>query len=200
MSEPTVRELCEALAGGDDRAFERLYDRYHQRVRLVAWRISHRADWVDDLLNEGWTRAFHQRSKYDPKYDFMVWVVGIVRNVYREYCRQGRLTIQHNDDVDVAADGPTDDMSPEALAHEAEVLFSLNECVSKLSDEDGVIVRRRFFEGASLRLIAQELNLPEATLRASRVPGVLDQLRRCLAKKNIEIPAEFSARALGDTQ
>lgn len=200
MSEPTVRELCEALAKGDDRAFERLYDRYHQRVRLVAWRISHRADWVDDLLNEGWTRAFNQRAKFDPRYDFIVWVVAIVRNVYREYCRQGKLTLQHNEGMDVAADQLSDEMSPEALAQEAEVLFCLNECVRQLSDEDGAIVRRRFFDGASLRLIAEELTIPEATLRASRVPAVLEQLRRCLGKKNIEIPAEFSARAVDESQ
>lgn len=192
--------MLEAAARGDEAAFAQLYDRYQQRVRLVAWRISHRADWLDDILNEGWCRAFNQRTRFDPDRDFMVWIVGIVRNVYREFCREGKLTIAGPDEMARAGEVESGEISPARLAHEAEVLAELNHCVDQLSDTDGQIVRLRFFENLPLRTVAQQVNVAEATLRAIRIPEVIERLRRCLARKNIDISDFFSAQAGGESQ
>lgn len=200
MSDRSDKETLIAAAAGDESAFAQLYDRYHQRVRLVAWRISHRPDWLDDLLNEAWCRAFNQRTGFDPDRDFMVWVVGIVRNVYREMCRRGRLTVLSTEETDGANEAESTELSPEQLVHEAEVLAELNACVEQLSDTDAEIVRLRFFENQPLRVVAQQVSVAEATLRANRIPEIQEKLRRCLARKKIDISDFFSAQAGGDSQ
>ncbi|MCB9852967.1 MAG: RNA polymerase sigma factor [Phycisphaerales bacterium] len=200
MPDRSDKEILEAAARGDEAAFAHLYDRYQQRVRLVAWRISHRADWLDDILNEGWCRAFNQRTSFDPERDFMVWIVGIVRNVYREFCRQGKLSIAGKDEADRAGEVESGELSPVRLVQEAEILSELNLCVEQLSDIDGQIVRLRFFENQPLRIVAQQVNVAEATLRAIRIPEVIERLRRCLARKNIDISDFFSAQGGGDSQ
>ena len=100
MDTPTDEQLFEAIRRGDNQAFESIYDRYQQRGRLAAWRISHRPDWVDEILNESWCRAFKARTSYNGSRPFLVWFGGILQNVYREQCRKSPTTIGH------PADGP----------------------------------------------------------------------------------------------
>ena len=199
MSDRSDKETLAAAARGDEAAFATLYDRYHQRIRLVAWRITHRADWLDDLVNEAWCRAFNQRTSFNPDRDFVVWLIGIVRNVYREYCREGKLSIAGRDELEQVGEVESDEVSPDRLAHEAEILEELNLCVGQLSDIDGQIVRLRCFENQPLRVVAQQVSIPEATLR-TRIPEVFERLRRCLAKKNIDVSDIFSAQGGGDSQ
>lgn len=199
MSVESLKDILSAAALGDEKAFQQLHDRYHQRIRLVAWRITHRPDWLDDLLNEAWCRAYAQRTRFDPQRDFVVWMIGIVRNVYREYCRQGRLSLPGTTDL-AEIDPESEDASPEALAHEAEVLEALNDCVERLSDADATIVRLRFFQNKTLREISQAVGVPEATIRASRLPEITESLRRCLSKKKIDVSDFFSAQAGSGSQ
>ncbi|HPF40796.1 MAG TPA: RNA polymerase sigma factor [Phycisphaerae bacterium] len=199
MPDRSDKETLTAAARGDETAFASLYDRYHQRIRLVAWRVTHRADWLDDLLNEAWCRAFNQRTSFDPDRDFVVWLIGIVRNVYREFCREGKLSIAGRDELEQVGEVESEEVSPARLAQEAEILEELNHCVGQLSDTDGQIVRLRCFENQPLRVVAQQVNIPEATLR-TRIPEVFERLRRCLAKKNIDVSDIFSAQGGGDSQ
>lgn len=194
MGERSEKQLQNALRSGDEAAFARLYDICHERVRLVAWRISHRADWLDEILNESWCRAYELRASYDPSRPFVVWMAGIVQNVYREQCRKSPLTAGDREDMREGGE------SPEALAAESELLSGLNDCIGRLAKEDGQIVRKRFFEGQPLRLIAEELRIPESSLRAQRLPGIMDALRRCMKGKGLEISEVFSAQDGGESQ
>ena len=192
MSTRWEEQLFEAIREGDAVAFERVFDLYKERVRLVAWRISHRSDWIEDIVNEAWCRAFAQRTRFDPTQPFLVWMVGIVRNVYREECRKSPLVIAEN-----SAPGgniPADEASPNDLAEEAELLAALNGCVSQLSSQDQDIVRLRFFEGQTLRGISETLGLPESTLRDVRIPAAFKAIRKCLKKKGIRESQFFSAQ------
>jgi len=203
MPDRSETELFEAIAAGDAVAFERIYDIYQQRARLTAWRISHRADWVDDILNEAWCRAYSQRRLFDPARPFLVWLAGILQNVYREHCRKSPVT--YDGDVETQATTTAgsprlDEDSPEKIAAEAELLAGLNDCLERMDPLAVRIVRLRFFEGRTLRLVAQEVNIPESTLREVRLPAVYRALRQCLARKGIEISQVFPAQAGGPRQ
>jgi RNA polymerase sigma-70 factor (ECF subfamily) len=191
MADRSEKQLFADLRAGDDAAFDRVYDLYHQRVRLTAWRISHRRDWVDELVNETWCRAFEQRKRYQPDRSFLVWMAGIVLNVYREHCRSSPTTVGGPHDLRPAE---TSDPSPESVAAEAELLVGLNDCMARLATQDARIVRLRFFDGESLRLVAQEVNVPEATLRERDLPRILSALRRCMEAKGLKIDDIFSAQ------
>ncbi len=196
MPDPSDQELFEAVQDGDDAAFERVYDRYQQRARLVAWRITHRPDWVDELLSEAWCRAFRMRTSYNSSRPFLSWFGGILQNVYREHCRRSPITIGTGNDRPDGTAGGVDTMDPEKIAAEAELLSGLNDCVDRLGPDDARLVRLRFFRGQTLRAVAKEVNVPESTLREHRLPAVFRKLRECLAKKGIDFsqlsPAQLS--------
>ena len=186
MKDEPEKTILQRLMAGDERAFEQMYALCSQKVRLMAWRLVRRADGVDDLFNETWCRAFAQRSKYDSKWPFLVWMAGILKNVHRESFRQkgGR---------DLENDPRLDGVSPEQIASEAEALVGLQSCVENLSPQDAQIVRLRFFENRTLRSVSQALSIPESTLRDTRLPVIMDSLRACLEKKGIDFSV-FSAQ------
>jgi RNA polymerase sigma factor (sigma-70 family) len=179
----------ELIHSGDQKAFERAYEQCHQQVRLMAWRVSHRPDWVDDLVNEVWCRAFRLRTGYDPQTPFLVWVGGILQNVYREFCRGSRGgTSESGMDVLV------DETNPERIAAEAELLAGLDDCVKRLAPTDAELIRLRFYQERPLREIAQAVGIPESTLREVRLPAAFRALRRCLEHKNIRFSELFPAQ------
>jgi len=197
MTDRSDQPSIDPVKQRDESAFEHLYDLHHQRVRLIAWRITHRADWLDDLLNEAWCRAFDQRRSYDPSRPFPVWMAGILRNVYREFCRKSARAAVLDDERRLEK---IDELSPETIAHEAEVLAGLEDCLGRLIAVDAQIIRLRFFDGNPLRAVAKEVSIPESTLRETRIPALLDRLRRCLAEKKIDFSEVFSAQRPDETQ
>ncbi len=200
MPDRSEQELFDDVHSGDDAAFERVYDRYHHKARLMAWRISHRADWVDDLLNETWCRAFRLRKSYNPDRPFPHWLAGILQNVYREHCRKSPTTFDGDPDEATPVAPALHEETPEALAADAELLAELNDCVGRLDDRDSQIIRLRFFEGLTLRAIAKEVTIPEATIREVRIPAALAAIRRCLSKKGIRDSEVFPAHGPDERQ
>ncbi len=200
MPDRWERELFDSVRDGDESAFRRVYDLYQQRVRLVAWRISHRADWLDDILNETWCRAFAQRREFDGERPFLVWISGIVRNVYREECRKSPTVLGNSTIVRDTADSRLDELTPEILAEEAEWLSGINECVQRLDPEEAEVVRLRFFEGLTLRELADRIGTPESTLRDVRIPAIFSALRKCMETKGIRFSEFFAAQRAGEKQ
>lgn len=186
MKDPSNDDLFKAVLEGDESAFERVYARFHQRARLIAWRVSHRPDWIDDLLNEAWCRAFRTRLSYNPERPFLVWFGGILQNVYREHCRKSPTTLGAAGERTEGVPGGVDLVEPETLASEAELLAALEDCTNRLTPEEVHLVRLRFFRGLPLRSVAKEVSIPESTLREHRLPAVIEKLRRCLAEKGID--------------
>jgi RNA polymerase sigma-70 factor (ECF subfamily) len=189
MSDVPDEVLFQQVSDGDPRAFETLYHRYNVRLRLAAWRMTRRGDWLDDLANETWRRAFEGRASFDPMRPFLVWLVGILRNVVREHLRQ-----RSEEPLSGAPTEKVDPLDPYRLAAEAEMLEALEECVGALSAEDRDVVRWRFFEGVSLREVAVRLRVPEATLRTVRLPAICERLRLCLKHKGVAISQVFPAQ------
>lgn len=200
MTDRSEKELFDAMLTGDEAAFERVYDRYNQVVRVIAWRISHRADWVDDILNETWCRAFRQRTSYKPAYRFQVWMSGILQNVYREHCRKSPLTFDAGDEAEATGQLGIDERRPDDFVEEAELLLGLNDCVARLSSQDAKIIDLRFFQEMTLRSVAKELRIPESTLREVRLPAAYEDLRSCLGKKGMRILDLFPAQTPGKMQ
>lgn len=197
MDTPTDEQLFEAIRRGDNQAFESIYDRYQQRGRLAAWRISHRPDWVDEILNESWCRAFKARTSYNGSRPFLVWFGGILQNVYREQCRKSPTTIGHPADGNGGMGGKIEHLDPATIAAEAELLAALDDCLGRLTGEEVRLVKLRFFEGKTLRAVAKEVSIPESTLREHRLPRIYGTLRTCLEKKGIDI-SQLSPAQLAD--
>lgn len=195
MADSKDNDVLQSVIAGDDRAFERIYDRYQQKARLMAWSLCRRNDWIDDLVSEAWCRAFRNRKNYNPDIPFAVWLAGILRNVYLEHCRKSPLTTDQQKEGEAGLES-----NPEEVVAQAEALIGLNDCIARLSPQDARIVQLRFFDNQPLSVVAQSVKISESTLRVSRIPLIMDTLRGCLAKKGLKFFSIFSAPDPGETQ
>ncbi len=198
MADGDESRMLQRIAAGDDSAFEAVYALFEARVRAVAWRIVRRADWLDEIVNEAWSRAYTSRTSYNAERPFLIWMAGILQNVQREHARASPTTLGDvSPDADPHGASESNGQSPETIVSEAEIMLALNDCFSRLGPEDARIIKLRYFENMTYRSVAQEVGIAESTLREHRIPDALEQLRRCLLKKGVEIPQLFSAQTEG---
>jgi RNA polymerase sigma-70 factor, ECF subfamily len=82
--------LVQGALNGDGAAFAELYDRHDRLIRAVCFDFTHDVDAATELTQEVFLRALQKlRTLRDPQ-RFSAWVVGIARQVSREW-RRGRM-------------------------------------------------------------------------------------------------------------
>jgi RNA polymerase sigma-70 factor (ECF subfamily) len=84
------RGLVEAACGGDAAAFEQLVRRHQMAIfGYLRPRLIEPAD-TDDLCQEVFLRTYQNLAKYNHSVPLRAWLMGIARNVLREYARAAR--------------------------------------------------------------------------------------------------------------
>jgi RNA polymerase sigma-70 factor (ECF subfamily) len=78
------------VLSGDRAAFAELYDRRARLVRAICFDATHDADATADLTQETFLRAYMKLGTLRDPQLFSAWLVGIARQVSREW-RRGRL-------------------------------------------------------------------------------------------------------------
>lgn len=79
--EPTDAELMQQLAAGSMSTLGRLVQRYQQRVRTVAYRMTGRWATADDIAQETFLRVYRAAGRYRPTAQFSTWLYRIVVNL-----------------------------------------------------------------------------------------------------------------------
>jgi RNA polymerase sigma-70 factor (ECF subfamily) len=72
--------LVAATKGGDEQAFEELVLRHRQRVLAVAQRITRNPEDAEDVMQEGFHKAFVHLNNFQEKSRFSTWLTRIVMN------------------------------------------------------------------------------------------------------------------------
>jgi RNA polymerase sigma-70 factor, ECF subfamily len=141
----------QAVAGGDQDAFARLYAEYVRMVHAIVLGRVPRRD-VDDLVQDVFIAAYTRiRELRDPA-AFGGWLAAIARNRATDHLRQSR------DQVDLPDDLPGGDPI------EAET-FAVLEVVRKLPDAYRETLLMRLVEGMSGNEIAERSGLTPASVR-----------------------------------
>jgi RNA polymerase sigma-70 factor (ECF subfamily) len=85
--EPADADLVARSRAGDGDAFGSLYDRYARLVRAVVRRVTGGSPSTCDLTQECFLRAYRNLARLHQPDRFGAWIVGIARQVAREYRR-----------------------------------------------------------------------------------------------------------------
>ena len=171
------------LLTGDLSAYEALYYTHAGRVAAYLLRSGFSKSDADDLTQESFVRAFKSLTTFDPrKGEFRAWLAKIARNVARnQWSRRKHPELFDSELAEqtfVAPSNPGD--TPEAR----EECAAVEDCVERIAEPLGQLVRLRYVEGRTLRGIAAATKMPEATVRL-RLKEALDMIQRCLSEKGI---------------
>jgi RNA polymerase sigma-70 factor (ECF subfamily) len=164
---PDDDALMTAAARGDAHAFAALVERWAPRLHaFLARSLSSRAD-AEDLTQETLVRAWRSAGRYAPQGRFAAWLFRIAGNLARQELRRRRVRGWFQGGAAVTdeellaslpaprhfdADGPLCDM---------EARLALARALARLPDRQRLAMLLRYFEGMSVRDVAEVLEVSE---------------------------------------
>ena len=175
--------LVARVLGGEEEAFEELFERHRRRVALIASRFFRRPEQIEEVVQESFTKAYFALSDFNarPGGSFAAWLARIAFNVcYDELRRQGRRPETALEDVtaeEAAALGRRlREEGAGADAEKAAVSRDLAEkLLGRLSPEDRAVLVMLEVEEMPVAEIAGALgwSLSKVKVRAHRARAAL---------------------------
>ncbi|MFN3986119.1 MAG: RNA polymerase sigma factor [Rhodocyclaceae bacterium] len=169
-----VFELLKAVGQGSEAAIRELYTTYSRRIYAFAL---HRLgdpglaeEIVVDTMHEVWKRPdrFRGESK------FSTWLLGVAR--YKILTAQRSRETDH-DELD--EEMPSDDAGAFDVLAQKQRREGVQHCMGKLSDEHRECLHLVFFEGMSLKEVAEVQSAPENTIK-TRLFHARQKIKNCL--------------------
>jgi RNA polymerase sigma factor (sigma-70 family) len=177
-------ELVEQARNGDADAYGELVRRYEGVAARVAYLVTGAEIDVEDVVQEAFVRAYRALGRFRAGAPFRPWILRIVaneaRNRRRAAGRRVRLTLRVADDRDPSGDAAP---SPEDAVVSAEERATLVEAMSRLRDDDRMVLGYRFLVGLSEHETAEALGVRPGTVK-SRTSRALARLREELESRD----------------
>jgi len=199
-------EAAAALAAarqGDNDAFRALVERHSRSVFRLAFRMTGNEQDAEDVVQEGFLRAYRQLGRFESRANFGTWLYRIVANCAVDHmrARQARHDMSRGEALDEAVSLPDADVpGPERLAASAEIRARVGDALNRLSPLERAAFALRHYEGRSIDEIGQTLGLGTSAAKHS-VFRAVKKLRAALEPlRETRGPARSSEPARVPTQ
>jgi RNA polymerase sigma factor (sigma-70 family) len=176
-------ELVERAKRGDQGAYGLLVQAYQGIAFRTAYLVVGDAAEAEDAAQEGFVKAYYALRRFRQGAPFRPWVLQIVvneaRNRRRSAGRRTGLVLR------TAAEAPSGEAapSPEAALISGEEQKALLEAVSKLKEDDRLVISCRYFLELSETETAEVLGWRRGTVK-SRLSRALERLRAEIGERS----------------
>lgn len=159
--ERAEQALLRRVAARELSAFNTLYRDYYPRLVRFLSRTVHRANLVDEILNDTMLVVWSRASSYNAQCKVSTWVFAIA-------FRKAMKALQRLDDP--SEDSDTDSHAselpgPEVDLNRKQLTSRLRQAMDSLSFEHRAVVELTYFHGADYREIAQIVDCPVDTVK-----------------------------------
>jgi len=188
VGDPTDHQLVAAVRVGDDRAFERLYERYHRRIAAYIYGMVNDYARAEDIAQDVFMSALRRMRETERPIAFKPWIYEIAKNACIDQFRRARRAEEVSYDAEEglgAADygrlvttGPT----PDVAVDQKMSLDHLCGAFGGLSETHHEILVMRELEGLSYREIGERLGMSRPS-----VESTLFRARRRLTEEYSEL-------------
>lgn len=168
--------LVRRFLEGERKAFEPLVERYQKTVYNVALRMANDPDDAADITQNVFIKASEKLGSYDPTYKFFSWIYRIAVNESINFVGSARKSEALSEDL--AAGGS----SPDEILQAGMLSETVEAGLTKLSDDNRVVIVLRHFEELSYDEIGSILDLPVKTVK-SRLFTARQSLKKILSKR-----------------
>src|SRR5690349_16968033 len=186
--EVTDHQLVSAVRAGDDRAFERLYERYHRRIAAYIYGMVNDYARAEDIAQDVFMSALRRMRETDRSIAFKPWIYEIAKNACIDQFRRSRRAEEVSYDAEdglgaadygrLVTSGPT----PDAAVDQKMSLDHLCGAFGGLSETHHEILVMRELEGLSYREIGERLGMSRPS-----VESTLFRARRRLTEEYSEL-------------
>lgn len=169
----TDEEIIQSILNGDKEMYSLLVERYQYMVLRYALHLCRNQDTASDLAQETFIAAYNALDCLKERAAFPGWLMGIVRNKYRNLGRNNKIPT-----ISLTELGMELPDSGQQSTYSEEQLEKISKYVDSLPEDYQDVVLLRYLQGHSYKEMASILQVPVTT-----VTGRLTHARRFLLKK-----------------
>src|SRR5918995_1061331 len=190
-------ELIERCLRGDQLAWEMIVRQHWRKVFNVAYKFVGKHDEAEDLAQDIFLKIFKSLHTFDRRANFQTWLISVSRNLCIDHYRSVR---KERETIDRAVDPgqltpASPDASPYAALEQRDRVVLLREAMGQLPDALKTAVLLRDIREFSYQEIAEQLELPEGTVK-SRINRGRTELARQI--RRLRQDQERARRGFGD--
>ena len=163
--EPSDAGLIAAVVAGDLASYDVLMRRYERLVFKVAYGFTGGREPALDVVQAVFLKALRSLARFDGRAAFKTWLVRITLNEGQDWKRRYRRRDAPLESLEVVAERPAREESPESAALRAEDRERLRRGLETLNSRHRLAVVMRYFDGLPVRDIASTLGCSEVTAR-----------------------------------
>lgn len=167
--------LMMRVRGGDESAFESLFNRYQRPLLNFFYGLSRNSCTARDLAQETFLRVWKIRKRYRASGSFPAYLFGVARLIWLESCRQEQKTWRlgtRQDEESLNRLEADDTHCPDWQASRTELHLQLHAALEELPEEQRMVFVLRSIDGLSLEDIASILDCPINTVRSRKILAI----------------------------
>jgi RNA polymerase sigma-70 factor (ECF subfamily) len=169
--------LIQRFLAGEEVAFERLVERYYQRIDRLAQQVVGHPMVAEEITQEAFLRAYRALPRFRGEASFYSWLYRITINLCLNYLRRQAHHIDTAQDAEAPAFPAATDPSVVLETQERQRL--IRRAIDTLPSHYRIAIILRDLEGLSYQEIAAILDIPLGTVK-SRINFGKGLLRKAL--------------------
>ena len=182
----TDEELAMEYMSGNDYAFDKLLERYKEKVFKYIFSMTKEKSTAEDIFQDVFVRIIVglREGKYTSKGFFSYWVSTITRNILIDHFRKDRILaadLNNNNDITKMYLPQLTDVSAETTIVNTQVKDSAVKLMNHLPELQREVVYMKYFEDKSFKEIASLTNVSISTSLGRMRYAILNMRR--MAKK-----------------
>jgi RNA polymerase sigma factor (sigma-70 family) len=157
---------------GDQRAYKKLRQKYHESIYNLIYRMIRDKDEVEDLTQEAFIKAFMSLSSFNDEFAFSTWLYKIATNNCIDYIRRKKLQTFSIDkpieskESDYTFELPDSTYEPDQDLIDRQRKKLLDDAINSLPAKYRHVIHLRHVEEKEYQEIAAILKLPLGTVKA----------------------------------
>ncbi len=167
-------EIVRRVQAGDVAAFDRIVERYRERVFGILYNLTSNREDAADLTQEAFIKAFQSIHRFSGQASFFTWLYRIAVNSTLSHLRKTRIrsffSLERVDSDEPVAkeiiDALTDTTGVERDTYVRELQEKLNDALQKLSIKHRTVVTLFEIDGLSHQEIADVMDCSVGTVRS----------------------------------
>ena len=184
----TDEELAMEYMSGNDYAFDKLLERYKEKVFKYIFSMTKEKSTAEDIFQDVFVRIIVglREGKYTSKGFFSYWVSTITRNILIDHFRKDRILaadLNNNNDITKMYLPQLTDVSAETTIVNTQVKDSAVKLMNHLPELQREVVYMKYFEDKSFKEISSLTNVSINT-SLGRMRYAILNMRRMAKKYN----------------
>lgn len=192
MTRLELTELVKKAQSGDEKALEEIYSFTRPHIFNMAYSVLKNRDDAEDIVQDCYVTVISKLGELKSPESFEKWLNTLASNKIKDFIKKKKPDLIGDESFDYIAEiaEESTDYIPHSKLEREDNSETVSKIVSELSEDKRKCIEMHYFDEKSVSEIADELNIPENTVKSRLHQGrkeVGDKIKRRSTKLLITI-------------